>query len=255
MDPLGFFLMVVWPFAAPLLVEVVKARRRGRRVSGQPGEREHGVNCGQDGVGLCVRCAGFQPGHRWRFRVGNESAVKHGTDSEARLRPIADAYLVRLQTAAPTGDQPPDEFALERLAFLLARIHLAEAYVDEHGLLDGQGKPRPVVASLSTWDNSVRKLLAELGLTAVSRATLRLDLLRGDLIDVAVAQAGFLATMSTAVDVAVEVAEAMLPEELREPFVREFRARYLPAASEAVSLVEAKHELPAGELVAEEDEP
>lgn len=202
----------------------------------------------------------FRPGmdprrEATQFGEGNDAAVKHGAGSPGQLLPVAERYLARLRVAAPTGDQAPDEFALERLAFLLARIHLAEKYLDENGLLEAEGRPRPIVASLSTWDNSVRKLLAELGLTSVSRASLRLDLLRGDLVDLAVVHAGFRATMGTAVDVVRELAESMLPAEIRTGFLEEFWARYVPAAQAAVGRVSSERELSAGELVAEADEP
>jgi hypothetical protein len=122
------------------------------------------------------------------------------------------------------------------LANLRARIDLAHAYLDEHGITDVDGNPRPLLRDLTTWENAERRMLAELGMTAVSRAQWRLHELQGDAIEIDQAQAGFLAAMRVAIETAAAVAGDFLSVEERGVFVRVFQERFLPAAVERVAL-------------------
>lgn len=172
-------------------------------------------------------------GQRPPFEPGNQAARKHGVYSPGRLREIAAGYLERLRAEAPTGGEPADSMALELLALTWARLELGYAYLDEHGILDDDGEPLRLVRDLVSWENSARKLLVELGMTAASRAELRLS---GDLIRLAEAQAGFVTSMRAAIDMVAIIAGELLPVEQRELFVREFRDRYTPAVQEALAL-------------------
>jgi hypothetical protein len=151
----------------------------GGAVLAETGDREHGPECG------CTRCRGFEPGNGWRFGERNDAAVTHGAESEARVRPRAALYLRRLRVAAPTGGDPADGIALERLASQLARAELIEDWLDANGWMREDGSLQPAAGQLATIDNAIRKLLVELGLTSMSRALLRLELLRGDLVAIA----------------------------------------------------------------------
>jgi hypothetical protein len=187
---------------------------------------EHGVDC------PCARCRGLEPGNEWRFGEGNGAAVTHGGESEARVRPRAELYLHRLRAAAPTGGDPADGIALERLARLLARAELIEDWLDENGWIRDDGSLQSAASQLGTVDNSIRKLLDALGLTSMSRASLRLELLRGDMIAAAEVQARMKELFR-------RLAE-MCPEQREEVFRLG---------------VEASGELVAGELVDVTDEP
>jgi hypothetical protein len=199
------------------------------------GDRKHGPECD------CTRCRGFRPGNEWRFGEGNEwrfsegndAAVTHGAESEARVRPRAELYLQRLLVAAPTGGDPADAIALERLARQLARAELIEDWLDENGWIREDGSLQRAASQLATVDNSIRKLLGELGLTSMSRASLRLELLRGDMVAIAEVQAWMV----------------LLLRRLAEVVEPEMRGELGRIGAEAAA------ELSAGEVVDVTDEP
>lgn len=106
-------------------------------------------------------------------------ATTHGARSDLLIAPRAAElrdHLAGLIPAHTDSDAP----AVTLLAWQLARIERANVWLDEHGLLDGAGVPRPVLRVLSTWENSASRLCDALGLTPTSRARLGLDLSRAE---------------------------------------------------------------------------
>jgi hypothetical protein len=99
------------------------------------------------------------------FEPGNDVAVKHGTHSERRIRPVAARHRRRLRRQFGLKDRdlaPLERGYLNLLARLLAKIELADAYIDEHGLIRDDGSPQPVMGMYVSLVNSARLTLAKL---------------------------------------------------------------------------------------------
>lgn len=105
---------------------------------------------------------------------GNARAVTHGASAELQLAPRVEELRAMIAELVPVGTLA-DEPAITLLSWQLARIERANAYLDEHGLMDRRGVPRPVLKVLSTWENSAARLCDALGLSPTSRAKLKLD--------------------------------------------------------------------------------
>jgi hypothetical protein len=197
---------------------------------------EHAADCG------CTRCTGFTTETAVENGRRGGLVAKHGAYEPGRVRKVAAEYLARLHVEAPTGDVPHDALALEQLAILLAKIHLAHDWIDDHGVVDGNGDAWPVLRDVAKWQNTARKLMDSLGLTAASRSQLQLNVRLGDLIELAEAQAGFRTSIQTAIETAAVVAGELFGLDERDEFVRMFRGRYLPAVNEALMLPPAPDE-------------
>jgi hypothetical protein len=109
---------------------------------------------------------------------GNRRAQKGGWTSVRVLAPRAEELRNEITELVPVHG-PADEPAVRLLSWQLARIERANAWLDEHGLLDAEGSPQPVLKVLSTWENSAARLMDQLGLSPTSRAWLGVDLSRG----------------------------------------------------------------------------
>jgi hypothetical protein len=110
---------------------------------------EHGAGCG------CTRCRGFKP--------ENDLALVHGATSERRIRPLARNHRRRVlrQIGLRAGDlDPVGRALLEHYCRLTAKVVLIDAYLDEVGLLDEAGVPRP---SLNLYVQLHRAALGALG--------------------------------------------------------------------------------------------
>lgn len=103
-----------------------------------------------------------------------ERTVKHGAYSSLKLAPRAGELAEDLRSIVPLGTEA-DSAAIAILGMTLARIERASEWLDEHGLLDEGGEPRPVLKVLSAWENTACRLLHALGCTPLSRASLGLD--------------------------------------------------------------------------------
>lgn len=111
------------------------------------------------------------------FERGNRAALTHGASALLALAPRADEIAAALDDVVPTrtdADMP----AIRACALALAQVEQAAAYLDEHGLVDGRGHPRPVAKHLGTMLNTATRLLSQLGCTPLARAQLGLDLSR-----------------------------------------------------------------------------
>ncbi len=110
--------------------------------------------------------------------AGNSRALTHGVTASLHLAPrvaeIADDLIARVPAYAES-DAP----TVWLLAGVLAQIETGRDYLAEHGMLDGRGKPRPVMGILTTLQNSAARLCDQLGLSPTSRARLGVDLAKG----------------------------------------------------------------------------
>jgi hypothetical protein len=85
-----------------------------------------------------VRCRGFEP--------GNVVALRHGAFSEAQIRPVARNHrrkILRQIGLSPRDLDPVGRALLEHYTRLTAKIVAIDRYVDEVGVLDVDGTPRP----------------------------------------------------------------------------------------------------------------
>ncbi len=89
----------------------------------------------------------------------NTNAVRHGVHSERRIRPLARskkrAFLRRngLLASRLSG---PQLAHLNRWSRLEAMADLANRWLDEHGLLNDDGEPQPVVKFVVSVENAGR---------------------------------------------------------------------------------------------------
>jgi hypothetical protein len=108
-------------------------------------------------------------GYRWKtFEPGHEQSLKHGADSERKLRPIVDELVDGLVAMAPWCAAPVFEPAVQAWAWAEAQCVLYRRYFAAHGVgEDGEEPP----ASLDRWDRTekrVQALRTELGLSPSS---------------------------------------------------------------------------------------
>jgi hypothetical protein len=92
----------------------------------------HGEHC------ACTKCLGFQAGH--------ELSTTHGATSERRIRPLARNHRRRVLRQLGLRAADVDAIGrayLEHYCRLTAKVVLIDRYLDEVGLLDEAGEPRP----------------------------------------------------------------------------------------------------------------
>lgn len=100
--------------------------------------------------------------------------MTHGAQATLALAPRANEIANDLRSVVPARS-PSDEPMILLAALVLARIERANAWLDEHGLLDETGAPQPVLRVLGTTENTAARLLDRLGCTPTARARLGLD--------------------------------------------------------------------------------
>lgn len=121
--------------------------------------------------------------HPWRddpslssrppFEPGNDVAVTHGALSPRRVAPLAAAAVERLRAVAPwAADRPAFLGSVESLAWCEAQLELVRAYLDDVGLLDGDGQPRAVCNLLDRLEGRAARLRDALGLSPMALAKL-----------------------------------------------------------------------------------
>jgi hypothetical protein len=99
------------------------------------------------------------------FAPGNLAALRHGADSHRMVAPLAAGFERALYDVAPWTRRPVFAEARASLSWTEAQITLLQAYLNEHGLLDGDGRPRPAARRLDRLEARAAKLLRALGLT------------------------------------------------------------------------------------------
>lgn len=115
--------------------------------------------------------AGQPRGYSWPpFEKGNTAARRHGAYSERELGPMAEQIATVETTRAPW-------LAVDAFTGHVAQLAKAEAIaaklwadLEEHGLLDADGNPRPALAALDRWIGRAAKLRGEAGLTPTAWA-------------------------------------------------------------------------------------
>lgn len=105
------------------------------------------------------------------------AAVKHGAHSTLQLAPRAEAIAESLRTIVPVQSLS-DEPTIRLAAMALAQVEAASTWLDANGFVDSQGNPQGVLKVLAGFMNTASRLLAALGCSPVSRASLGLDLAR-----------------------------------------------------------------------------
>jgi hypothetical protein len=134
--------------------------RPQRRARGGPQSPDGGAKPARGGYG------------RPPFAEGNEVATTHGAYSERRVSPIADEIAAVLPSTAPWATGPTFVGAIRSYSWAEAQLALVREFLDEHGILDHEGKPRPAMQLLDRLEGRAAALRAELGLTPMALAKL-----------------------------------------------------------------------------------
>lgn len=138
---------------------------------------------GQPAAGSGVQEDGsFEPefqGQREPFAKGNGLALTHGAKADLHLAPRAAELADGLREIVPARGEA-DEPTIQLAGLVLARVEAANRWLAERGIFQdaNKGVPQPVTKVLSTWENSLARLLDRLGCTPASRAAIGLDLVR-----------------------------------------------------------------------------
>jgi len=106
------------------------------------------------------------------FEPGNVTALKHGAHSPRQLRPIAEAIAAQHRAEARWTATPAFATAVESFAWAQAQAVVLRAYLDEHGMLDDAGQPRPAAALLGKVEGRLLRLRGALGLDPQSLGSL-----------------------------------------------------------------------------------
>lgn len=106
------------------------------------------------------------------FPPGNTAALKHGAQSPQVVRPLADAIAAELATIAPWTSAPAYATTVGALAWTEAQVLLLREWLDEQGLLDGDGIPRPASNRLDRLEARAENLRARCGLDPLSMVKL-----------------------------------------------------------------------------------
>jgi hypothetical protein len=116
------------------------------------------------------------------FEPGNLAALKHGARSPRILAPIADQLAGGLAGLAPWTSAASFQGTVASWSWAEAQAVVLRAYLDEHGLVDDDGQPRPAAAMLERVEGRLAGLRAQLGLTplALGRLLATLSQVDGD---------------------------------------------------------------------------
>lgn len=107
---------------------------------------------------------------RTSFRPGNGAAVTHGAFAPRVFGPIAEALASALLEERPHLKRWPA--AVVAWADAEARCEVLRAHLDEHGMLDDRGRPRPAVDLLLRLERQADRARQRLGLDPRSDAQL-----------------------------------------------------------------------------------
>lgn len=110
-------------------------------------------------------------GYKWdQFEPGNEASLKHGADSPRRWLPVADRLEADLLAERPWLSA--HSRSVKAWARTEAQLQLLGTWLDEHGLVDDEGNPRPAGARLDKLESRAQSLRSDLAETPLSMARL-----------------------------------------------------------------------------------
>ena len=105
------------------------------------------------------------------FTNGNLVRVTHGVYSDRRVNPIARELAEGLIVERPDLEDHPA--AVWSWARIESKCLLLEAWLDEHGFIDGEGKPTAPAQLVTRYEKLALNLRARLGLDPLSQAQLQ----------------------------------------------------------------------------------
>lgn len=116
-------------------------------------------------------------GYKWApFEKGHTVTLRHGAFSPSIRDPVAEELVtLAIEHAPHLNDQ---SFTAELVAWSRAEAVcvLIGRWLDEHGLLDGDGEPRSASNQLARFEKLAADRRIQLGLTPLSRARIQHDL-------------------------------------------------------------------------------
>jgi hypothetical protein len=105
-------------------------------------------------------------GYSWPpFAPGHTLSMKHGATSERRIGPLARNHRRRVlrQIGLRASEiDPVGRAFLEHYCRLIAKVVLIDNYLDEHGVLDEHGTPRPCMTLYVRLHNAAVQALTRL---------------------------------------------------------------------------------------------
>lgn len=99
------------------------------------------------------------------FAPENEAALRHGAYSPRRVQPLADQLSDQLGGMAPWVNAPAFTGTVHSWSWAESEAALLRAFLDEVGLLDGEGEPRPAAKRLERVEARLHRLRDSLGLS------------------------------------------------------------------------------------------
>jgi hypothetical protein len=99
------------------------------------------------------------------IKPGERLALKHGTRSEAQIRPVTRTHrrrILRQLGLSPKELDPIAKGYLDLYCRLTAKIDLADDYLARNGVLGPGGEPAAVLKVYTSWVNAARLALGRL---------------------------------------------------------------------------------------------
>ena len=105
------------------------------------------------------------------FSNGNVAHLSHGAYSDRRVNPVARELVEGLIVERPDlGDHLAAVWSWARIE---SKCVLLEAWLDEHGFIDGDGKPTAPAQLVTRYEKLAMALRSRLGLDPLSQAQLQ----------------------------------------------------------------------------------
>jgi hypothetical protein len=122
-----------------------------------------------------MTCRDGHPPRHPDFTEGNVVALKHGAGSPRVVDPLAAELVADALTAVPDLERPEYRATVEAWAREEARCRLLSAWLNQHGLMDDEGRLRPAEQALHRAETRATNLRSRLGLDPLSTARLGRD--------------------------------------------------------------------------------
>lgn len=115
-----------------------------------------------------MTCREGHPPRHPDFTEGNAVALKHGAGSPRVVDPLAAEIVAEAVEAVPDLERPEYRAVVEAWAREEARCRLLSAWLDQHGLMDDEGRLRPAEQALHRAETRATNLRSRLGLDPLS---------------------------------------------------------------------------------------